>query len=331
MKNQCSVTRLSVSWSLMLILFCNTECLSQSFNSVHDVYGYLAGHSFYSEDGSIRISFTGNLEIYANGQCLTGAGTVSYYETDRAGIQAYSPYGSLFRFVVLPKKSCITDGNEFYYARSFISKGKSNHQSTEKKQNKIPETPEYKGVLPNGAIDLGLSVKWGSCNIDATKPEEFGGYYAWGETITKQVYSEENYNWAWTGNRFKYGTSGQLREEDDIAHVKLGGKWRMPTDVEWEELRDKENCKWIRCQYKGIYGYLVTSKKTGNSIFLPDAGYRCDDNLEDAGSCGNYWSSSRNSVDFGFGAYSFLSSDKYGSRKYDKSEYLGLSVRPVSE
>ena len=187
------------------------------------------------------------------------------------------------------------------------------------------------------AVDLGLSVKWAECNLGASSPEEYGDYYAWGETEIKTTYNWSTYKFGTSssGPFSKYNTSSSygtvdnktvLDPEDDVANVKLGGNWRMPTDTEWTELRTK--CKWTWTTRNGVNGRRVTGP-SGNSIFLPTAGYRYDSNLYSVGSYGLYWSSSlltglpdyARSVDFDSG-------DVYRS---NYNRYLGLSVRPVTE
>lgn len=188
------------------------------------------------------------------------------------------------------------------------------------------------------AVDLGLSVKWASCNIGASKPEEYGNYYAWGETETKSTYNLYTYKWCnGTNNSLtKYNTSSsygtvdnktKLENSDDVARVKLGGKWRMPTDAEWTELRNK--CTWTWTTQNGVNGRRVTGPN-GNSIFLPAAGFRDWASLGDAGSCGIYWSSSlyTDVPDTAWFVY-FYSDFVYRSCGIYRCD--GLSVRPVSE
>ena len=124
-------------------------------------------------------------------------------------------------------------------------------------------------------VDLGLSVKWATRNVDAAKPEEMGGLYMWGETVVKPgIEGSLTYKFRdGYGGYNKYnGTDGKivLDPEDDVAHVKLGGSWRMPTTDEIKELM--ENCTWIWASVNGQIGYLVTSNIPGytdHSIFLP--------------------------------------------------------------
>ena len=188
-------------------------------------------------------------------------------------------------------------------------------------------------------VDLGLSVKWATCNVGATKPEEYGDYYAWGETEPKTNYNWSTYKWcsgsAETQTKYctdsSYGTVDNkttLELEDDAARANWGGAWRMPTDAEWQELIDNCTWTWVEGYNGGVNnGYEVKSKINGNSIFLPAAGYRSNDDLYLAGDYGYYWSSSL-FTDYPYFAWNvvFNSDGVYGSF-YDR--YYGLSVRPV--
>ena len=123
---------------------------------------------------------------------------------------------------------------------------------------------------------MGLSVKWAAYNVGATCPEEYGDYYAWGETETKSVYSWATYfdNPSGDGESFsKYYRDGGkviLEPEDDVAHVKWGGNWRIPTADELNELFN--SCIWEWTEYHGTKGCLVYGIDSGNMIFIPEAG-----------------------------------------------------------
>ena len=130
-------------------------------------------------------------------------------------------------------------------------------------------------------VDLGLSVKWATCNVGASTPEGYGDYFAWGETNTKSTYSLDTYTY--TDNK------PVLDPENDAAHVNWGGAWRMPTNEEWEELRS--NCTWTWTTLNGINGYEVKGSN-GNAIFLPAAGFRSSNDVFYTGHYGCYWSSS---------------------------------------
>lgn len=184
------------------------------------------------------------------------------------------------------------------------------------------------------AVDLGLSVKWACCNVGATKPEEYGGYYAWGETEEKSYYDWDTYKWRNGTGYTKYCTDSDyghvdnktvLDPEDDVAHVKWGGSWRMPTRDEIKELND--NCTWQWTTLNGVNGYRVTGP-TGNSIFLPAAGSRFGAELYYRGAYGYCRSSSLYDGCFNAYALGFGGGDHdwgYGGR------YYGLCVRPVSK
>ena len=198
-------------------------------------------------------------------------------------------------------------------------------------------------------VDLGLSVKWATCNLGASKPTECGGYYQWAGTkdvSDTKIYldwdncpyhtgSSSTSGWTKYNTRSSYGTVDNktvLEAKDDAASVALGGKWRIPTDTEWDELRNTSNCSWTWTSIDGVNGYKVQSKKSGYSdqwIFLPAAGYRFDYYLSNVGSYGFYWSSSLNTDYPNYAYYLYLSSSSV--KKNNLSRYYGRSVRPVSE
>ena len=196
----------------------------------------------------------------------------------------------------------------------------------------VPDTPT---ITTGEAIDLGLSVKWASYNVGATKPEEYGGYYAWGETEEKS--DSEWYTYKYCNGGFismtKYCTSSSygtvdnkttLEPEDDVATVKWGGTWRMPTRAELDELLN--NCTWTYTTLNGVNGHRVTGPN-GNSIFLPFAGYRNGQEVRGRGSYGDYWSSSLGSS-YCDEAYDLaFDSGVFGLDSYDRT--CGRSVRPV--
>lgn len=199
---------------------------------------------------------------------------------------------------------------------------------------------ERETVSVPGAVDLGLpsGLLWASSNLGATTPEEYGDYYAWGETEPKTDYSLETYKWCMgssdTMTKYctdsSYGYNGftdnktVLDSEDDAAHVNLGGNWRMPTYDEWTELRI--GCTWEWTTQNGVNGYLVIGSN-GNSIFLPAAGYKYDTNLDNVGSNGYYWSSSLTSDNPYYARFVYFDFG-YVSRSISHRTDGG-SVRPV--
>lgn len=184
-------------------------------------------------------------------------------------------------------------------------------------------------------IDLGLpsGTLWATCNVGATNPEEYGCYYAWGETEEKSVYSRSTYKWCDSDTIIKYCTEGiygiidnksVLEAEDDVAHIRWGGNWRIPTANEQQELYD--NCDWNYGDLNGVVGYWVTSRNNGKSIFLPAAGCRQGSEVRYCGMFGYYWS----------GVLCGDNSNAYCLRFYDKQinregygRFTGFTVRPV--
>lgn len=184
-------------------------------------------------------------------------------------------------------------------------------------------------------VDLGLSVKWATCNVGATRAEEYGDYFAWGETQAKSTYNWSTYKWSndyITRSKYNtkmgYGTidnKTQLDFSDDAARVNWGGNWRMPTDVEITELY--EQCTWTEVALNGVKGYKVTSKINGKSIFLPAAGWHGGSSFEKVGFGGYYWSSSLCTFNpyFAWG----ISFNSYAVGRHIFECHLGQSVRAV--
>ncbi len=131
-------------------------------------------------------------------------------------------------------------------------------------------------------VDLGLSIKWAACNIGASTPSDYGDYYAWGETSTKSLYTEDN---SITFGKNMGSIAGDSRY--DAARAKWGGSWRLPTASEIYELVSKCKREWTTMG--GHKGYKVTGPN-GKSIFLPAAGWRGGTSLYNAGESGDYWS-----------------------------------------
>lgn len=165
-------------------------------------------------------------------------------------------------------------------------------------------------------VDLGLpsGLLWATCNVGASKPEDYGNHYAWGETSTKSSYTESNSK--------TYGESmGDIAGNSsyDAATANWGGNWRMPTKTEMQELI--ANCTWKWTTQNGVTGYKVTGPN-GNSIFLPAVGSR-------DGSYGLYWSSTpyKSDADRAYDLY-FYSSVHH---MYNGHRDRGLCIRPVLE
>jgi len=193
----------------------------------------------------------------------------------------------------------------------------------------------YDEARADTAVDLGLpsGLKWAKFNVGANAPEEHGGYFAWGETTEKNVYS-----WGWyLCKQNECGTSADpiiksysraethiLTAAYDVARQKWGDGWRMPTKDDFMEL--KENCTSERATVNGVSGYRYTGWN-GNSIFLPDGDVKNGANLTSA--IGTYWTSSRTPIN----QSQCQSGDCFAPSGTVWSEYraYGLAVRPVND
>ena len=185
-------------------------------------------------------------------------------------------------------------------------------------------------------VDLGLSVKWATCNVGANSPEEYGDYFAWGEVDTKEIYYWSTYKYGSNWDAMtKYSTDSYygivdnkivLDPEDDAAVVNWGGNWRMPTKAEQDELRN--NCTWTWTTQNGVNGYKVTGPN-GNSIFLPAAGRMSTGGVASNERYGHYWSSSldteTNNATLASEIF-FISSSVQSGNEF---RVTGQSVRPV--
>lgn len=202
------------------------------------------------------------------------------------------------------------------------------------------DTVEQTFVVPAGYVDLGLpsGTLWATCNVGADSPEEYGDYFAWGETSSKEVYNWKTYKWC-NGNydmltkycvHIYYGYDGftdgktELDPEDDAAYVNWGPSWRMPTFEQIEELFN--NCSWLWTQRNGVYGQLGTGQN-GNTIFLPATGGHWEESLYYAGSRGYYWSRTLSPYD-SYNAYR-LYFNSGGVYWYYSGRYYGFTVRAV--
>lgn len=177
------------------------------------------------------------------------------------------------------------------------------------------------------AVDLGLSVKWATCNLGAEQSQEIGNYYSWGETEPKEQYSKTTY----FDPEYKYyaennDTCFSGKPEYDVAKKAWGNEWRVPTDTELKELVDK--CKWKAIRHKGCNGYRITGPN-GNQIFLPASGEMIGKSCYSAQECGYYWSASQSKA-YDEPAYQmyFSTSSREITINY---KYLGFNIRPVMD
>ena len=196
------------------------------------------------------------------------------------------------------------------------------------------------------AVDLGLSVKWASINVGASNEKDLGKYYGWGETSDKAdgtYYDWESYqvfDGIGTDDASRdaalsrlYDSNLKLKSEYDVAHVKWGGSWRMPTAEEFEELM--QNCIWEMVpsdhdtwSEDNPGGWKVTSKKNGKSIYIPAAGQRTNMSLaKDKGQQAYYWTSQRDPEgdNYAVGLGRFMNVPSWNIQYV----CMGSTVRPV--
>lgn len=207
--------------------------------------------------------------------------------------------------------------------------------------NAYGNEPIAEDAISHESIDLGLSVEWATCNVGANAPEEFGGYFAWGETEEKDSYKKSNYKLQdFTLDSTMTDISGT---QYDVAHVRWGGDWRMPTLDEFDELCRR--CTWKWTTLNDVSGYLVTGPN-GNSIFLPAADERRYSNIEllevvtdttryaveantpNLPTFGFYWSASP-FWDTGGACFYFSNKETDFSPSFLRENHIGRSIRPV--
>lgn len=220
--------------------------------------------------------------------------------------------------------------NTTYYVKAYakmydyVVYGEQKSFKTEEKENDELCAPDGE-IVGYSYVDLGLpsGLKWATCNVGAALPEEYGGYYAWGETSTKSAYYDSNCE---TYGKDISDISGNVQY--DAATANWGGSWRIPTKNEMEELVD--HCEWEWIQLNGVNGAKIIGPN-GKCIFLPAAGYRYGVYPYSDGNGGKYWTSTPYDGNSGNASYSLDTSDGFEDVWNNTIRYYGMSVRPVSE
>lgn len=175
-------------------------------------------------------------------------------------------------------------------------------------------------------IDLGLpsGTKWACCNVGATTPENCGGYYAWGETKEKEMYDWATYIHCDGSMKNCYDLGSDIAgTEYDVAHVRWGGSWVIPSQGQIEELTNK--CSFTWTTMNGVDGAQFTGPN-GGTIFLPSADIRWDGFLECLIHGGYYWSSTQSPYSYDSFRLCF---DSWGGSCGGDNHGLGLTIRPV--
>ena len=345
-----------------------TDCTTYYYAAAYKLgdADYVLGEikSFTTINEDVNVTTIENPEVTINsatlqGFCSTEVNNVGFFvkmdgEAEYTQYEAYSDESGNF--------SATIDGLDLETQYVYYAYAQANEQTYKGEEYSFTT----KSLCPDDhhphMIDLGLpsGTKWACCNVGATKPEEYGNYYAWGETTPKSYYDWTNYKYG-TGedgrpeypdntdftkycNNSEYGLNGfcdgkiTLESSDDAATVNWGDRWRMPLMKEQQELVEK--CEWSKVSLSGINGRLATGSN-GNAIFLPAAGFKYNYYPNDTGEpgfYGNYWSAS---IDTTVPANSCQAADmnfedtQYGYmiewRYYRGSRCAGESVRPVAK
>ena len=272
-------------------------------------------------------------------------------------------YGSSadYSFTLTDTRGTESTADDIVYSLSFT--GKTLQKKDAVKLPALSSSRWTKGINGHAFVEMGDGLKWATCNIGAENPQDYGDYFAWGETETKESYGWATYKWMQEGQSdWRYITKYTFADSqtegiwydsegsfigdgktslkdydyaDDAARGNWKSTWRMPTDAEWTVLRNTDNFDWTWTddyEGTGVAGRIVTSKVAGyegNSIFLPAAGSRYGSDLYSAGSYGYYRSSSLSEYYSDYARYVYFTSE--GVYKYNHDRYYGQSVRPVSE
>ena len=350
----------SLDGNVFMVMFSNlspaTKYKYRSFVTCNDIT-YYGNYSTFDTKEVLNITTTGDIsEIthnYAVVNLQVDTIAIDYkedisvgvvYAISRSDIHPDSVFGSyevLFDSIANVEYTITLDDlieETTYYYASFTKLGDTCTFSTVKEF----ETKSFVHK-PADAVDLGLSVKWASWNIGAESSEEYGGYYAWGETEEKTIYDWSTYKWCngsynsltkYCTNSY-YGTVDNkviLDSEDDIANVLWGEGWRMPTLDEIQELINK--CTWEWTSVNGVEGYKVEGKNEykENYIFLPAAGFRTGNYVVvDRGESANYWSKMIDSNDVSCISYSLFFNDEGNHVNGYYNRHHGHVIRPVKE
>lgn len=316
------------------------------------VYECTAGsYSYNGEDMSISAQLspkTGRVRFVSNSEHSFRLRGISYYTSFDLGSKSFAFSSAALELSTAQQGAEYSTGYVygFYsdentreiklitdnasYVRAFplsmLQASKSGYITAPTTENNEGWTP-FTGTL-NGHdwVDLALpsGLKWATCNVGASSPEDYGNYYAWGETEEK-----DDYSWSTSTTYGKEMGDIGGNASYDVARKLWGGTWRLPTQAEFEELLDEDNCTWEWTTQSGVNGYRVTSKINGESIFLPATGYRNGTSLNYAGSFGYYWSSTPYESDTGYAYDLGFYSGGHSTSSYFREQ--GRSVRPVCE
>lgn len=297
-------------------LYCGSKLFKEATGE-EERYFMMADHPLGEFEIKVFPEFANIISESINGKLTTAADLIknNFVRTEEEGFALFKKNGENTPLEHKKMNISSTKGSSVHGSATF---NVSNPDEYTTKAYVVADGKYF--YLEDRWVDLGLpsGILWAKYNVGATSPEEYGGYYAWGETEQKEYYIDENYNWYFIGEEIS-GTSY------DVAHVKWGDGARMPTYEEVLELI--HNCNFKCDTYNGGKGNYVIGPN-GNNIFLPLAGYYTDE-LEGEGYQCAFWSGSYCNED----SYTAWCLDCFeGSAEwYNNYRARGRSVRPVKD
>ncbi len=297
----------------------------------------LRGNNNEDIAGRVRVTVDANHRPVA--QVVEGAKSVLILSPTGESFIPGVPYYIVLRPQTLNQGYTLTLHKNDLQAECVVSKEAVFTRSSYRRKLYADQGLEYSEAGSNSviAVDLGLpsGLKWASCNIGSENPEDVGDYYSWGEIAPKDNYCWSTYQWGGpsTADIQKYNDNDKLcvlESVDDIATLTLGGDWRTPTDAEFAELIDPDNCSCEWVSENNVNGYRITSKQNGNSIFLPTTGWwnETDNGITElvySDEQGYYWSSQCRYTNGAFALY-------FNNQRIERNAYYrddGMPIRPV--
>lgn len=309
---------------------------SLTFSLPNDAVSFTTGNPSALTESTMTATYSVSSDLSISNSSFTTEQGVCYSMTNESPTidDNTQVYGTMYKGSWKSTLSTLRTGASYYY-RPYLKIADAVFYGPIKSFTVLGDYVEPSGY----AVDLGLpsGTLWADRNIGADSPEDYGDYFAWGETATKSTYSWDTYKWCngTSDSQTKYCTKDSygtvddlttLESEDDAATANWGKQWRMPTYEEMNELRTE--CTWTWTTQNSVNGYKVTGPN-GNSIFLPAAGARHNSVLYHVGSSGYYCSGSLYESDPSYAWYLYFSSSSYYSNDY--SRRFGYPVRAVAQ
>lgn len=254
---------------------------------------------------------------------LADARSGKYYKSTVSGLMSYNELRDSC-------KAVLRRYNDIQKRNSIPQK-----MSTHKSDTLVDIRGEMYHLALSGAVDMGTGILWAAHNLGATRPEQAGEFYAWGEVEIKTEYTLSTYkygNYNRSTNQLaitKYNPNTDrkyyLQISDDAASQKWGGKWRMPDRGELYDLL--WSCEWDEYEFRGAWGLLAYNSRTKNAIFFPAVGCMTEDGHIEQNASFNIWSMELSGEQTAYSLVFDAPQDKFSIASWNR--YMGFSVRPV--